>query len=178
MDSGAGVPRRCVREGGMSLHADVAVPANDRRRPERLSRYVARPPLALDRLEAMADGRLAYRLKTAGETGRRMSSWSAVSFWSDWPRTRKLSLPPLRHVRTRSAITASWHRVQVGGAVSSHQRKARKSPSSMWITGRADPRRPRSNRPSAWGAVWAWKWVLVLSLAIEGLDRLNWQPAP
>jgi hypothetical protein len=29
-------PPRCVREGGMSLHADVAVPARDRRRLERL----------------------------------------------------------------------------------------------------------------------------------------------
>jgi len=65
----AGIPPRCVREGGMSLHADVAVPGGDRRRLERLCRYVARPPLALDRLEAMADGRLAYRLKTRWRDG-------------------------------------------------------------------------------------------------------------
>ena len=32
----------------MSLHAAVAVPAGDRRRLERLCRYVARPPLAND----------------------------------------------------------------------------------------------------------------------------------
>ena len=69
VESDAGVPPRCVREGGMSLHADVAVPGNDRRRLERLCRYVARPPLALDRLEAMADGRLAYRLKTRWRDG-------------------------------------------------------------------------------------------------------------
>jgi len=69
VESGAGIPPRCVREGGMSLHADVAVPANDRRRLERLCRYVARPPLALDRLEAMPDGRLAYRLKTRWRDG-------------------------------------------------------------------------------------------------------------
>jgi hypothetical protein len=62
-------PPRCVREGGMSLHADVAVPANDRNRLERLCRYVARPPIALDRLEAMPDGRLAYRLKTRWRDG-------------------------------------------------------------------------------------------------------------
>jgi len=69
VESGAEIPPRCVREGGMSLHADVAVPRNDRRRLERLCRYVARPPLALDRLEAMADGRLAYRLKTRWRDG-------------------------------------------------------------------------------------------------------------
>jgi hypothetical protein len=66
---GARIPPRCVRHGGMSLHADVAVPARDRRRLERLCRYVARPPLALNRLEAMADGRLAYRLKTPWRDG-------------------------------------------------------------------------------------------------------------
>ncbi len=62
-------PPRCVREGGMSLHADVAVPARDRRRLERLCRYVARPPIALDRMEATPDGRLAYRLKTPWRDG-------------------------------------------------------------------------------------------------------------
>jgi hypothetical protein len=63
------LPPRCVREGGMSLHADVAVPARDRRRLERLCRYVARPPIAIDRLEALPDGRLAYRLKTRWRDG-------------------------------------------------------------------------------------------------------------
>ena len=63
------VPPRCVRQGGMSLHADVAVPARDRQRLERLCRYVARPPLALGRLEALSDGRLAYRLKTPWRDG-------------------------------------------------------------------------------------------------------------
>jgi hypothetical protein len=62
-------PPRCVREGGMSLHADVAVPARDRKRLERLYRYVARPPIAIDRLEALPDGRLAYRLKTRWRDG-------------------------------------------------------------------------------------------------------------
>jgi hypothetical protein len=65
----SGAPPRCVRQGGMSLHADVAVPARDRRRLERLCRYMARPPLAVDRLEAVGDGRLAYRLKTRWRDG-------------------------------------------------------------------------------------------------------------
>ena len=53
----------------MSLHADVAVPARDRRRLERLCRYVARPPLAHERLEVKPDARLALRLKTRWRDG-------------------------------------------------------------------------------------------------------------
>ena len=53
----------------MSLHADVAVPAHDWNRLERQCHDVARPPLAIDRLEAMADGRLAVRLKTRWRDG-------------------------------------------------------------------------------------------------------------
>jgi hypothetical protein len=54
---------------GMSLHAAVAVPARDRRRLERLIQYVARPPLAHDRLEMRPDGRLTLRLKTRWRDG-------------------------------------------------------------------------------------------------------------
>jgi hypothetical protein len=65
----AQAPERCVREGGMSLHADVSVPARDRRRLERLIRYILRSPISLDRLEAQPDGRLSYRLKTQWRDG-------------------------------------------------------------------------------------------------------------
>jgi hypothetical protein len=54
---------RCANVGGVSLHANVAVPARDRRRLERLCRYVARPPVASDRLSRLTDGRIVYRLK-------------------------------------------------------------------------------------------------------------------
>ena len=55
--------------GGMSLHAAVDVPARDRRRLERLIQYVARPPLAHDRLEKRPDGQLTLRLKTRWRDG-------------------------------------------------------------------------------------------------------------
>jgi hypothetical protein len=54
---------RCASASGVSLHANVAVPARDRRRLERLCRYVARPPVATERLSRLEDGRLLYRLK-------------------------------------------------------------------------------------------------------------------
>jgi len=60
---------RVPRYGGMSLHADVCVPARDRARLERLCRYVARPPLAQERLEERSDGSLALRLKTRWRDG-------------------------------------------------------------------------------------------------------------
>jgi hypothetical protein len=55
--------KRCASVGGVSLHANVAVPARDRRRLERLARYVARPPVSTQRLSRLDDGRLLYRLK-------------------------------------------------------------------------------------------------------------------
>jgi len=63
------VSPRVPAYGGMSLHAAVGVPARDRRRLERLIQYVARPPLAHDRLEKRPDGRLTLRLKTRWRDG-------------------------------------------------------------------------------------------------------------
>jgi len=60
---------RVPQYGGMSLHAEVHVPARDRRRLERLCRYVARPPLASERLEECRDGKLALRLKSRWRDG-------------------------------------------------------------------------------------------------------------
>jgi hypothetical protein len=60
---------RCARVSGFSLHAAVAVPARDRARLERLIRYMARPPLAGERLETLPDGRLAYEFKRPWRDG-------------------------------------------------------------------------------------------------------------
>ena len=54
---------RCASVDGFSLHANVAVHAQDRLRLERLARYCARSPIAMERLEPLADGRLLYRFK-------------------------------------------------------------------------------------------------------------------
>jgi hypothetical protein len=60
---------RCASVSGFSLHANVAVPARDRGRLERLCKYAGRPPLATDRLEALPDGRLRYAMKTPWRDG-------------------------------------------------------------------------------------------------------------
>ena len=47
--------------GWFNLHAGVMVPAGDSEALERLIRYTARPPLALDRLRELEDGRVLVR---------------------------------------------------------------------------------------------------------------------
>jgi hypothetical protein len=61
--------RRCAGIDGVSLHANVAVPKGDRRRLEKLCRYIARPPVSTERLSRLNDGRLLYRLKRKWRDG-------------------------------------------------------------------------------------------------------------
>lgn len=62
---------RCAALGGFSLHADTACGPYDRCKLERLCRYVARPPVACDRLSRRPDGLLVYKLKTPYTDGTR-----------------------------------------------------------------------------------------------------------
>lgn len=48
---------------GINVHAKQSVDGRDRRQLERLCRYITRPPVAQERLERLADGRLELRLK-------------------------------------------------------------------------------------------------------------------
>ena len=54
---------------GFSVHAGVGIRADDRKGLERLLHYTARPPVSMDRLEQLPDGRLSYRLKTPWRNG-------------------------------------------------------------------------------------------------------------
>ena len=54
---------------GFSLHADVRIAANDREGLEHVARYLARPPIAADRLTALRDGNVALRLKRPWSDG-------------------------------------------------------------------------------------------------------------
>ncbi len=60
---------RCSGVAGVSVHANVCVPARDRQRLERLCRYAGRPPVATERLSLLADGRVSYGLKHAWRDG-------------------------------------------------------------------------------------------------------------
>src|SRR6058998_619748 len=71
---------RCAAVAGFSLHGNVAIHAEDRSRLERLFRYAARPPLSMDRLEALPDGRLRYWFKTAWRNGTTHAIFEPMEF--------------------------------------------------------------------------------------------------
>src|SRR5437867_1237932 len=61
--------QRCANVDGFSVHANVSLPAHRRQKLENLCRYMLRPPLAVERLERLSGGRLAYRMKTPWRDG-------------------------------------------------------------------------------------------------------------
>jgi hypothetical protein len=61
--------RRCAFVKGFSLHADTWLHENDVTGLDRMCNYGARGPLSLERLSALPDGRLAYRMKRPSPTG-------------------------------------------------------------------------------------------------------------
>ncbi len=105
-------PRRRTQHSafleGFSLHAGVHLHANDREALERLCAYGARPPLSLQRLAELPDGRLAYRLKRPLRDGREVLVLQPTEL------LRRLAtlVPPRRHHLVRYhgvfAPNASW----------------------------------------------------------------------
>ena len=63
------IGRRCTDVAGFNVHANTCALANERERLEILVRYLARPPIANDRLSELPDGRLALKLKQAWRDG-------------------------------------------------------------------------------------------------------------
>ena len=68
-------PRFSASLNGFDAHCAVRIAADDDEGRERLIRYCARPPFALDRIEELKDGRIAYAMKTPrrGSTHRVMT---------------------------------------------------------------------------------------------------------
>jgi hypothetical protein len=63
------ISKRCAEVAGFNVHANVRVGAHDRDGLEHLCRYLARPPIANDRLQELPDGRIALRFKQAWRNG-------------------------------------------------------------------------------------------------------------
>ena len=72
-------PRQAQLDG-FDLHANVWVPPNHRAHLEQLCRYLLRPPLAQDRVQRRADGRLLVTLKTAWRDGTSHLLFEPIEF--------------------------------------------------------------------------------------------------
>ncbi len=71
----------CARSpGGFDLHAGVTVPANARDALERLLRYLARPPLAQDRLSRRSNGNVVVTLKRRSARGVHAVEYTPLAF--------------------------------------------------------------------------------------------------
>jgi hypothetical protein len=69
-DAEATIPsKRCAEVVGFNVHANSYARANDRDRLEHLVKYLARPPIANDRLTELPDGRLALKFKQRWRDG-------------------------------------------------------------------------------------------------------------
>ena len=64
-----GLRKGVAQYAGFSLHGGIGVEADQRGKLERLTRYVSRPPVAIERLDLTAQGLVRYRLKTAYRDG-------------------------------------------------------------------------------------------------------------
>ena len=71
---------RCAEADGFTLHANVRVHGRNRKRLERLCRYMARPAIASKRLERLADGRVRYRLRHPFHDGTRAVIFDPLTF--------------------------------------------------------------------------------------------------
>jgi hypothetical protein len=61
--------RGVAQYAGFSLHAGIGVEADQRAKLERLTRYVSRPPVSVERLDLTTQGQVRYCLKTAYRDG-------------------------------------------------------------------------------------------------------------
>jgi hypothetical protein len=82
----------CADAHGFSLHAGVRCGAHQRKKLERLCRYITRPAIANERLKRDGAGDVVLQLKSApGATAPRTSRcrrWNSCSAWLRWCRVR------------------------------------------------------------------------------------------
>ena len=111
-------PPHTVSAYDMHLHAATTVDGRDRRRLERVCRYLLRPPFAHDAVEALADGRVRVHFKAPSRRGAAFADMSVDTFLS---RLCALVPPPRFHMTRYYGVFASRHRLRARVIPSSPQ---------------------------------------------------------
>jgi len=91
---------------GFSINAGVGCEARERGKLERVCRYMARPPIAEERLSVDGDGLVVYELNHAFSDGTTHVLFAPVDFIMPqpilWPRSRPCFIA---HVLTQPCLT-------------------------------------------------------------------------
>ncbi len=116
-------PRFSGERNRFNLHCAVTVRADDDEGREKLLRYCARPPFALERIEELPDDRIAYRVKTVRK-GRTHRIMTPVEFLARLAAV----LPPPRYPLVRYggvfASASKWRKLVVPRPPEQHVPKA------------------------------------------------------
>jgi len=104
-----------VRGFGMQLHAAVSVDGRDRKRLERVCRYLLRPPFALDAVQRTADGQVWVHFKKPNRFGATYAQMSPHTFLA---RLCALVPPPRAHTVLYYGVLSAHH--GLGSAVVPH----------------------------------------------------------
>ena len=89
--------KRSVRAFGFSLYCGPRISPTSTRRIETLCRYIARPPIALERLSITKDGQILIQLKRPFQDGTHSVLLSPIAFLE---RLAALIPRPRRHLLT------------------------------------------------------------------------------
>src|SRR5690606_39198779 len=122
--------KRLAEASGFSLHAGIGIEAGQRKKLERLCRYISRPAVAVDRLSLTEQGLIRYRLKTPFCDGTTHVLFEPLDFLA---RLAALVPPPRTHLTRFHAVFAPASRLR--GAVTPARR------------GRGGSRPPASTEP-------------------------------
>ena len=94
---------------GMRVHAATVVDGRDRRRLERVCRYLLRPPFAQDAIEALPDGRVRVHFKKPTRWGTSFVDLDIDTFLA---RLVALVPPPRVHLVRHYGVFANRHRLR------------------------------------------------------------------
>ena len=98
-----------VRGFGMQLHAAVTVDGRDRKRLERVCRYLLRPPFALNAVQRTADGQVRVHFKKPNRFGATFAQMSADTFLA---RLCALVPPPRAHTVLYYGVLSAHHKLR------------------------------------------------------------------
>ena len=121
------MPPRCASSGFFNLHAGVRAAARDRLGRERLFRYVARPPLASERLVRIDDHRVVVTFKRAWSDGTTGVILTGIELLE---RLAALVPRPRAHLLVYGGVFApgsSWRREVVPDPPDNERRPLRKN---------------------------------------------------